>query len=144
LEAFLARSKANPFVSKHILGKENLLTWRLADYRFLETDDSLFLNQSFWIQEMGNDAALSVDAYEYDSIEPAALALIRIVAGFQLTDIVRQHDHNFGSDVFAVPGYYAIVFRRNRFVFRLRNTGGNYVACDDFALFLDNLVKDIP
>jgi hypothetical protein len=143
IKKFSELSATNPFIAAYLFGKECLLTWRLIGFGFIGTDDALYLSQSFWSHESGPDASIGIDAYECASIEQAREMMNTILSTFQLTEIVNQKHADFGNVVFAVPSNFAIVFVRNRFVFRFRNTGVRPVPCDDFARLVDQLLLSL-
>jgi hypothetical protein len=140
---FVKLSEANPFISRYVLRKNALLAWQYADSQFIEISDTSFLNESFWNHQTGADASIAIDFYVCDSFESALEILSMVLSTFELPDLTFKKEANFGDLVFAVPTNYAIVFVRNEFVFRLRNTGLRLVPCDDFARFIDALLTNV-
>lgn len=133
----LMLAKTNPLLSAAI-EKRGLLMWRSTDYRLLDAKGAKFLFQSFWKHRSYDQTSLGIDAYECSSAEAAHDFMNIILKTFQLAGI-RDQRTDFGDSGFANSNYYALVFRRKRFVFRFRNTGSVAVACDAFARVVDKI-----
>lgn len=129
------------FLLSNLFGRKNeLLPWRLLDYRFIADPDSLFSVQSFWSHNSEANAELRIDSYASSRAKDVNSKLKQILSRFELLDIVQQEYADFGDEVHAVPTNFAIVFARGKFIFQLRNIGHRFVSCEGFARFIDHLL----
>jgi hypothetical protein len=137
---FLELSRENSFIRFYQLNEFVELSWTLRGFRFLDSEMALYLNQSFWRHQLDNESALAIDAFECVTEKEALTVFDTVLSGFELSDLVRRENQGFGDIVFAVPTNFAIVFKRDRFVFRFRNIGERPLPCHQFAQFVDTLI----
>jgi hypothetical protein len=111
--------------------------WLLEDLNFIDDTDSLISIQSFWRDPDDANVALQIDAHATVTEKTASDKISKLFSRFQLSDIKRQVDPEFGRILYTVPQKFVVLFARGSFVFRLRNVGKTVVSCENFARAID-------
>jgi hypothetical protein len=113
-------------------------SWNFEGVDFILDKDSLLFAQSFLRHKKDADEAMQIDAYAASSVDESRAKIKKLVSRFQLPDIKRLAEPDFGDIVYAVPEQFVVLFARSEFVIQIRNVGKRLASSKDLAVEIDH------
>jgi hypothetical protein len=109
-------------------------SWKFEGVDFILDTDSRLFAQSFLRHKQDTEVAMQIDAYAASSVDESRAKIKNLVSRFQLPDIKRLDEPDFGDIVYTIPEQFVVLFARSEFVIQIRNVGKRLASSKDLAV----------